>query len=193
LRNIYPIINIEPGSDLNEQLFRKCLAVSPKYIQLRMKGASEGMIARTAVEMIRIRDFEGSSSKIIVNDSLEAAVMSGADGVHFGQDDLSPLKARAMHPGLVIGWSTHTIEQVIKANAMDIDYIGFGPVFPTATKKMADAVVTELAERAAELSVHEIVFIGGINRNNIEFLPAGDKIFYALISGLDEMLSGGRK
>lgn len=186
-------MNIETGSELNEQLFRKCLAVSPKYIQLRMKGAADGMIARTAAEMIKIRNSSGSSSKIIVNDSLEAAVLSGADGVHFGQDDLSPLKAGALHPGLVIGWSTHTIEQVIKANGMNLDYIGFGPVFPTITKKMADTVVTELAERAAEISAHEIVFIGGINRNNIEFLPAGDKIFYALISGLGEMLSGGRE
>jgi len=192
LKNIYPIMNIEPGSKLDEQLFIKCLAVSPRYIQLRMKGGSDELIAKTASVMVSIRNSKGSSSKIIVNDSLEAAVLSGADGVHFGQDDLSPLKARALYPGLVIGWSTHTIEQIIKANAMDIDYIGFGPVFHTATKKMADAVVTELVQRAAEISAHEIVFIGGINRNNIEFLPSGDKIFYALISGLDEILSGGK-
>lgn len=186
-------MNIEPGSKLDEQLFRKCLAVFPKYIQLRMKGGSDELIAKTASVMVSIRNSTGSSSKIIVNDSLEAAVLSGADGVHFGQDDMSPLKARALYPGLVTGWSTHTIEQIVKANSMDIDYIGFGPVFPTATKRMADAVVTELAERAAEVSAHEIVFIGGINRNNIEFLPAGDKIFYALISGLDEMLPGGKE
>ena len=183
---------MEPDSELDKQLLKMCLEVSPEYIQIRMKGASDERIAKIASEMINIRNSKGYLTKIIVNDSLKAALASGADGVHFGQEDSDPVKIKTLYPGLAVGWSTHTIEQVMKANTMNIDYIGFGPVFPTSTKKTADAVVTGLTAEACSISKHKIVLIGGINRNNIEFLPAGDKISYALISGLFEILSGGK-
>lgn len=174
-------------------LLEKCFKVSPKYIQLRMKNSAVKQISEAACRIIELRDAFRSQTRIIVNDSLEAAILSGADGVHFGQDDTDPEKVRTAYPELIIGWSTHTIEQVKKANKMRIDYIGFGPVFQSSTKKISDPVVTGLAAQAAEISVHEIIFIGGINRNNIEFLPAGDKIRYALISGLSEMISGKKE
>ena len=154
-----------------------------------MKDSPTGDIISTASEIIKIRDLYNPSTKIIVNDDLEATLLSKADGVHLGQEDMDLEKVKSKYSHLTVGWSTHTIEQIRKANAVDIDYIGFGPVFQTSTKKVTDAVVTDFVQQAAQISEHRIVFIGGINKNNIVFLPAGDKIYYALISGLNDIIT----
>jgi len=190
LKNIYPIINLCSSSEFNEQFLIQCLSINPYYLQLRMKDSPTCDIASTASEIIKIRDRLSSLTKIIVNDDLEAAILSNADGVHLGQEDMNPATIKTKYPRLITGLSTHTIEQVVKANGMNVDYIGFGPVFHTLTKKNHSAVVTELARKASEETRHRIVFIGGISRNNIEFLPAGDKIYYALISGLNDFIPG---
>src|SRR5687768_5018445 len=73
--------------------------------------------------------------KVIVNDRVDIALAAGADGVHLGQDDLSPEHARKLLGGeSIIGYSTHSVEQAIAAAAMPIDYIAIGPIFATSTK-----------------------------------------------------------
>lgn len=109
-----------------------------------------------------------------VNDRADIAVLSGARGVHLGQDDLPPEKARlVVGDNFYIGYSTHNLEQAARALREPIDYLAIGPVFPTATKHNPDPVVglemvRQLREMMADSSTPRIplVAIGGITLEN---------------------------
>lgn len=91
----------------------------------------------------------------------------GCAGVHVGTDDLPPREARAfLGDGPLIGLSTHTLEAVIDAEDQPVDYVGFGPVFPTGTKGYAQGLGTEAAWIAAQASARRLFAIGGITREN---------------------------
>lgn len=104
---------------------------------------------------------------VIVNDRADVAVLSGAAGVHVGQEDLSPADVRrAAGPEAIVGLSTHTRDQIVAAVAEPISYLAIGPVFTTATKATGyDAVgyaaVEEAVERASQHGL-PVVAIGGI-------------------------------
>jgi len=102
--------------------------------------------------------------RLIVNDRPDIALLAGAGGVHVGQDDLSAEDARAIcGPDRWVGLSTHTLEQLAAAERTSADYIAFGPIFPTATKKNPDPVVgTELLRKARLMTKKPLVAIGGI-------------------------------
>jgi len=109
--------------------------------------------------------------RLIVNDRADIAVLSGAGGVHVGQEDLGVEEARAICGGLGgfggkdrwVGVSTHTLEQLAAADRTSADYIALGPIFPTATKKNLDPVVgTELLRQARRLTRKPLIAIGGI-------------------------------
>lgn len=104
------------------------------------------------------------SVRLIVNDRADIALLAGAGGVHVGQDDLSVEDARAVcGAGRWVGVSTHTLEQVAAADRTSAEYIAFGPIFATATKKNPDPVVgTELLRKARQLTKKPLVAIGGI-------------------------------
>jgi thiamine-phosphate pyrophosphorylase len=108
--------------------------------------------------------------RLIVNDRPDIAMLAGAGGVHVGQDDLSVEDARAVcGANRWVGFSTHTLEQVAAADATSADYIAFGPIFPTATKKNPDPVVgTELLQKARRLTKKPLVAIGGITLQRAE-------------------------
>lgn len=103
--------------------------------------------------------------RFIVNDRPDIALLSGAGGVHVGQDDLGVEEARAIcGAGRWVGISTHTLEQVAAADRTSADYVAFGPIFPTTTKQNPDAVVgTELLRRARQITQKPLVAIGGIS------------------------------
>lgn len=185
---IYPIINVRSDGNFDEKLLKKCLELDPIYLQVRMKDATVSDICRVTEKIILQRNLLNSKAKIIVNDSVGAAVLSGADGVHLGQTDDIRHGLSMRKNGFIVGYSTHTIDEVVKANDLPVDYIGFGPVFKTGTKIQEYAEVFELTSEAFNKSEHPLVFIGGINKINIESLPAGDRILYAMVSGLDEIV-----
>ena len=112
----------------------------------------------------------------IVNDRLDLALAAEADGVHLGQDDLPVEYAKEIAgENFIVGLSTHNLEQVEEANRKKefIDYIGFGPVFPTTTKENPDPVVgVENLCRAVEISELPVVAIGGIFKENIKEVAA---------------------
>jgi thiamine-phosphate pyrophosphorylase len=105
-------------------------------------------------------------ARIIINDRADIASMSGASGVHVGQDDLSPTDVRAVvgtHAD--VGLSTHTERQLAAALEEPVTYVAIGPVFGTATKDTGyDAVGLRLVERAATIVAGRVplVAIGGI-------------------------------
>ncbi len=103
-------------------------------------------------------------ARFIVNDRPDVALLADAGGVHVGQEDLRVEEARAICGNeRWVGVSTHTLEQVSAADRTSADYIAFGPIFPTTTKKNPDAVVgTELLRRARQMTRKPLVAIGGI-------------------------------
>jgi thiamine-phosphate pyrophosphorylase len=124
--------------------------------------------------------------KLIMNDRADLCLAAGCDGVHVGQDDLSPQGARkVIGDGLWLGVSTHNPEQVILADQTSADYIAMGPVFSTTTKANPDPVVgLEGIRRARALTRKPLVAIGGITRANCRAVIEAGADSVAVISGL---------
>lgn len=114
---------------------------------------------------------------LLINDRVDVALASGADGVHIGQSDM-PYKAarRLLGPDKIIGLSVENFSQIAEANALaDLDYIGVSPVFATPTKTdTAEPFGLEGLRRAVQESVHPVVGIGGMNaRTAADAIAAG--------------------
>ena len=122
---------------------------------------------------------------LIINDNVEVALASGADGVHVGQDDLTMEQVRRLAGDrLIVGVSAHTVEQALAAQAGGADYLGVGAVFATATKSDAHVLPREtLAEicRAVDIPV---VAIGGIGADNLLQLAGTGVDGVALVSAI---------
>lgn len=123
---------------------------------------------------------------LIVNDRCDLALAVHADGVHLGQDDLPIADARRLlGPDTLIGLSTHGPEQVREAAALKPDYIGFGPIFSTATKADHDPVVGLDGLRAARgLTTLPMFAIGGITADRVDDIIAAGANGVAVISAI---------
>lgn len=160
--------------------YAKCAEAAVKagvrIVQLRMKKASREEILRQGRDVRSVT--AGTDTLFIVNDDPEIALELGADGVHVGQDDVSPREIRKRFPEIgIIGLSTHNLKQVEKAREEKIDYIGVGPVYATPTKEIPDPTLGLDKMRAMiELSPCPAVAIGGINCQNArDVVGAGAK------------------
>lgn len=122
---------------------------------------------------------------LIVNDSLEVALKSGADGVHVGIEDQPVAEIRRQAgKGFLIGATAKTVEQARAAQAAGADYLGVGAVFPSPTKKNAIRITTEqLGEICGSVSI-PCVAIGGISRENLPALAGGGMDGFALVSAI---------
>ncbi|MGO9239526.1 MAG: thiamine phosphate synthase [Bryobacteraceae bacterium] len=139
-----------------------------RYVQLRRKNRPRQDTLDIARRLRRIT--AGTSTLFIVNDDVEIAAESDADGVHLGQDDLSITEARRRWPvaGKIFGLSTHNEEQERGARELAPDYIGVGPVFATPTKEQPDPTLgLERMGRIVRASPLTTVPIGGINHYNL--------------------------
>lgn len=138
-----------------------CLRGGARLLQVRAKSQDSGPLFTLAGQVAR--NARQHAARVIVNDRADIAALSGADGVHVGQDDLSVADVRAVvGPWAVVGLSTHTREQVDRALDSDAGYVAVGPVFSTATKQTGyDARGLQLVEYAAGRG-KPIVAIGGI-------------------------------
>lgn len=126
----------------------------------------------------------------VVNDRLDLALACGADGLHVGQDDLPLPLARewarkAGRPDLVLGRSTHSLEQALAGQGEGADYIGFGPLFATQTKEnnVPPVGLAALAEVLALVTV-PVVAIGGIKLHNLEQIGATGARHCAIVTAL---------
>ena len=158
-----------------------CVEKGIKMLQLRDKFSDDKTLLTTAKEIQAI--VKGSCTKFIINDRLDIALLADADGVHLGQDDISIEDARRiLGNDKIIGLSTHSLEQARIALAKNPSYIGFGPIYPTPTKQIADPVVgTSLLKEVLEIAEIPVVAIGGIDENTaIEVIEAGAKTFCAV-------------
>ncbi|MET0556736.1 MAG: thiamine phosphate synthase [Vicinamibacteria bacterium] len=155
-----------------------------RIVQVRAKGASDRVLFALAQEALAAA--RASGVLLVVNDRPDVALMLGADGVHLGQDDLPPAEARRLlGPDAIVGWSTHSVEQLDEAAAEPVDYVAFGPVFPTATKRDADPVVgLDRLRTARARTARPLVAIGGITTGNARATAAAGADGLAVISGL---------
>ena len=155
------------------EVAQSALAAGASTIQLRDKTAALRPLSADAVRLREITRAAGVS--FIVNDYVDLALAVGADGVHLGQDDLPlPVARRVAGAELVIGKSTHTLEQAIEAEQEGADYIAVGPVFATGTKPGLPPVGVELVAEVCRRVTVPVVAIGGIKVHNIsEVIAAG--------------------
>ena len=142
----------------------------------------------------RIRDLldvtEGTGVPLIINDRPDLCVLTGASGVHLGQDDMPVPEARGIiGKGRVIGKSTHSLDQAARADAEGVDYVAIGPVFPTASKgEPLEGIGLDVLEEVVAAVRAPVVAIGGITKDNIEQVLATGARRVAVIGGI---LGGG--
>lgn len=158
-----------------EGVAAKLLTGEVDILQLRAKGIPHKKVAEAARKIIPI--CKAAGVPFILNDHPELALELGADGVHIGQNDGAIYDVRSrIGTKMIIGRSTHSLEQARQALADGADYIGFGPLFPTPTKAGRPAIgLEDIAEMEREVGSKIPAFcIGGIKLDNLsEILTAG--------------------
>ena len=202
LPRLYPIIDLA------------CFATAPDPISAVARFAED--LVRGGATLLQYRDKSGDMRRalscvrelrrvtrgraaLIVNDRADLCLAAGADGVHLGQDDLSPVAAweifAAIEPSpsnhkreaLVIGFSTHNLDQVREADSLPVDYIAVGPVFATASKAIPGPVVgLEGVRQARAVTSKPLVAIGGITRRNCRPILESGADSVAVVSDLLE-------
>lgn len=163
---------------------RALLSGGARIIQVRAKDRAEGELLGVCEAVQKATQERGAL--FIVNDRIDIALLCGADGVHLGQDDIPVAEARMLlGPSKIIGVSTHNALEAQEAASSKADYISFGPVFFTKTKKDAQDPkgVPGLKEIRKAVSL-PIVAIGGINEGNMAEVFAAGANAVAMISFL---------
>ena len=154
-----------------------------RIVQLREKNCSTADLTRLALRFREMTDRAGAL--LIINDRVDVALAAGADGVHLGQDDLPAKAAREIAPELLIGVSTHSLEEARQAEADGADYVNIGPIFPTATKDgLTDFLGPEaIAAIGPKLRIPFTV-MGGIDEENIDEVLARGARRVAMVTGI---------
>ena len=192
---LYPIIDFS------------CFATQPEPISAVLTFASE--LLNAGATLIQYRDKQSlpqhvlsvtrelrrvtrNRAKLIINDYPDLCLASEADGVHVGQDDLSPAAVRGIFQAakkgdLWIGYSTHNLDQAREADAMPIDYLAVGPVFATSSKANPDPIIgLDGVRKARQVTSKPLVAIGGITRENCRQAREAGANSVAVISDLLE-------
>ena len=152
-------------------------------IQLREKELPFDAFLDEAIEMKAL--CERCNVPLIINDNVEIALRSGADGVHVGQDDVRAEDIRKMAGrNLIVGVTAKTVEQALDAQAAGADYLGSGAVFGSTTKTNARPMTRETLSAICAAVDIPVVAIGGINRNNISELLGTGISGVAVVSGI---------
>ncbi len=155
-----------------EKLTQQCAIGGANCIQLRAKGLEDNLLLELASKFVKL--CKDNNIVSIINDRLDIAIASDADGVHLGQNDLPVGKARQlMLKPMIIGSSTHNIEELEKACQQNPTYVAIGPAFATETKPEIKIAGLEYIKQAIEMLADNgiaSVAIGGINPENIEQL-----------------------
>jgi thiamine-phosphate pyrophosphorylase len=162
---LYFVCDALPRGEDPEALLHAALNGGVDIVQLREKELDRDSIERSAQTFRRLCDTY--SALFIVNDDPYLARSCNADGVHVGQDDSPPAKAREVLGGdSIVGLSTHSEEQLAASDAEPVDYVSVGPVWETPTKEGRPAVGLGLVEHAAAAAPHPFFAIGDISASN---------------------------
>jgi len=185
LPRLYPILDAGCFPDANAMFAaaEELAAAGCTLLQYRNKSSNA---RRVLDEALALRARFGASVKLIINDRADLCLAAAFDGLHVGQDDLSPESARSITgPDRWLGVSTHNPEQLAEADKTSADYLAIGPVFATTSKTNPDPVVGLAGvRRARELTRKPLVAIGGITRANARSVIEAGADSVAVISDL---------
>ncbi|MEA2257185.1 MAG: thiamine-phosphate pyrophosphorylase [Acidobacteriaceae bacterium] len=187
LPRLYPILDagllLRAGLSI-EGFARELRQAGIRFLQYRDKEAADEVVLERAAFLRTI--FPPSDSCLILNDRVPLVSTARYDGIHVGQEDLSPSNTRAtLGPDVLIGVSTHGAGQLRRAADGPADYLAIGPVFATASKQDPDPVVGLDGVRAARaMTAKPLVAIGGITRSNCAAVIQAGADSVAVISNL---------
>jgi thiamine-phosphate pyrophosphorylase len=164
--DLYVVISSEfcGGRNAVDILVRTLMA-GVRIVQLREKNLTHRGLYELAQEFRRLTKTAGAL--LIIDDRVDIALASGADGVHLGQEDLPLEAARHLAPDLIIGASTHSLEEALAAEAAGASYVNIGPIFATQTKPDVPPLGLEAIDRIAPNLQIPWTTMGGINLENI--------------------------
>ena len=153
-------------------------------LQLRAKNWTTEEITALGREIHPLTQNKGIP--LIINDHPEITMTIGAEGVHVGQDDLSVRDVRRLvDAGILVGLSTHSLDQARAAATQDVDYIGFGPLFSTPTKPDYQPIgISEIAQVHEEHPNLPVFCIGGIKLENTAEIIEADARRIVVVSGI---------
>ena len=153
-----------------------------RWIQYREKDKTRREIFFEALKMREItRKFNAC---LIINDHADIALAVDADGVHLGQDDMPLQEARRIMGNRIIGISTHSVREAVEAERGGADYIGFGPIFTTATKEVGTPKGAGSLKPVKSAVDIPVVAIGGIKPDNVMSVLGSGCECVAVSSGL---------
>ena len=182
---LYSILDTAPSRTTAELVAyaEELVAAGCTLLQYRNKSGNARVILDQAREL---KKYLGDSVRLIINDRADLCLAAEFDGVHVGQEDLSPEAVRRIiGPERWLGVSTHNLEQVREADLTSADYLAIGPVFATSSKDKPDPVVgLEGVRQARRLTQKPLVAIGGITRANAASVIEAGADSVAVISDL---------
>ena len=190
LPRLYPILDAScfPSAEAIAAAAQELVSAGCTLLQYRNKSGNARAMLDHARELKRLlaRTTSSGNVKLIMNDRADLCLAADFDGVHVGQDDLSPESVRRIiGPNRLLGVSTHNPEQLREADLTSADYLAIGPVFATTSKEKPDPVVgLEGVRRARALTRKPLVAIGGITRANAASVLAAGADSVAIISDL---------
>lgn len=192
IRGIYVVTDAVLRPDHSHvEIARTAVEGGSKVIQLRDKYASDTELIPTACEIRRIAAEAGVI--FIVNDRIEVALASEADGLHIGQEDMPVAEARRRWPEGLLGVSVSNPEEAVKAERDGADHLGVGPIYTTGTKSDAgSATGLEQIALIREACALPVVAIGGIGLSNIAEVARAGAESAAVISAVvcaDDMVA----
>jgi len=185
LPRLYPIVDAGNFSDSRDlhAFARQLISGGATLLQYRNKqGSARQMLS----DARNLRLASGKQIRWIMNDRADLCLAADFDGVHVGQDDLSPAGVRAIvKEGKWVGYSTHSVEQAIAADSAAVDYIAVGPIFETKSKERPDPVVGLEGLKRVRAATHKpLVAIGGITLANSRSVIDAGADSVAVISSL---------
>jgi thiamine-phosphate pyrophosphorylase len=186
LSRLYAILDVEliRASGREPLEFAQALfEAGVRLVQVRAKQVGSGELLELSQAVVVAARRYGAT--VIVNDRADLAVLAGADGVHVGQDDLTPEAVRRVMPSGVLGLSTHSPAQFEAALLTPATYLAVGPVFGTRTKDTGYAAVgLDFVRWAVERADRPVVAIGGMTADNATDALAAGAASVAVISDL---------
>lgn len=167
-----------------EEVVSEAVAGGATIVQLREKETSTGEFIELAFRLKEI--LKPYNIPLIINDRVDVALAVDADGVHIGQSDMPyELARKLLGPHKIIGLSVENMDDLIKANELDVDYVGISPVYGTPTKTdTAEPFGLEGLREAVKLSKHPTVAIGGMNAKTIGDVMATGTNGVAVVSAI---------
>jgi thiamine-phosphate pyrophosphorylase len=166
--DLYPVIGERfCAGRPSVEVLNGVIAGGARIVQFREKDFPEREIFRRAEQYRRITADAGIL--LVINDRVDIALAVDADGVHLGQEDIPVEAARAIAPDLLLGVSTHSLEEAVAAQERGADYVNVGPIFPTSTKQgLQNFLGPEAVNAIGEKIDVPYTVMGGIRESNLD-------------------------